>query len=60
MTELKQEWTGYASGAHGGASGWFPQIKNEAVAKVGKSMKKKKAKKSNKMAGASSSYKEKT
>ena len=59
MTELKQEWTGYASGAHGGASGWFPQIKNEAVAKVGKSIKKK-AKKSNKMAGASSSYREKT
>ena len=60
MTELKQEWTGYASGAHGGASGWFPQIKNEAVAKVSTSVKKKKAKKSNKMAGASSSYKEKT
>ena len=58
MTELKQEWTGYASGAAGGSSGWFPQIK-EAVAKIGKSIKKK-AKKSNKMAGASSSYKEKT
>lgn len=59
MTELKQEWTGYASGAAGGSSGWFPQIK-EAVAKIGKSVKKKKAKKSKKMAGASSSYKEKT
>jgi len=58
MTELKQEWTGYASGAAGGSSGWFPQIK-EAVAKIGKSIKKK-AKKSNKMAGASSSYREKT
>ena len=60
MTELKQEWTGYASGAAGGSSGWFPQIKNEAVAKASKSVKKKKAKKSNKMAGASSSYREKT
>jgi len=59
MTELKQEWTGYASGAAGGSSGWFPQIK-EAVAKVGKSIKKKAKKSKNKMAGASSSYKEKT
>ena len=39
MTELKQEWTGYASGAAGGSSGWFPQIKNEAVAKVSKKKK---------------------
>ena len=58
MAVIKQEWTGYASGAAGGSSGWFPQIK-EAVAKIGKSIKKK-AKKSKKMAGASSSYKEKT
>jgi|TARA_B100000315_G_scaffold120310_1_gene110220 hypothetical protein len=60
MTELKQEWTGYASGAHGGASGWFPQIKNEVTPKTSKPVKRKKAKKSNKMAGASSSYREKT
>ncbi len=60
MTELKQECTGYASGAHGGASGWFPQIKNEATPKTSKPVKRKKAKKSNKMAGASSSYREKT
>ena len=41
MTELKQEWTGYASGAHGGASGWFPQIKNEATPKTSKKNKQK-------------------
>ena len=60
MTEIKQEWTGYASGAQGGSSGWFPEIRHETGTKASKSVKKKKAKKSNKMAGASSSYKEKT
>ena len=41
MAELKQVWTGYASGAHGGASGWFPQIKNEATPKTSKKNKQK-------------------
>jgi len=43
MAAIKQEWTGYASGAQGGASGWFPQIK-ETVTKAAKSVKTKKKK----------------
>ena len=39
MAKIKQEWTGYASGAQGGASGWFPEIRNESGAKASKKKK---------------------
>jgi len=39
MDKIKQEWTGYASGAAGGSSGWFPEIRHESSAKASKKKK---------------------
>ena len=39
MSKIVQEWTGYASGAQGGSSGWFPEIRHETGAKVSKKKK---------------------